>query len=99
VLAPQSVTFSLSKSSVKKGHKVTGKGKGSAAASGRKIELQIEKSGKWYDVASTHESASGAFKFKIKCSSDGTFKYRAVASDHAGYVEFGYSPARSLHVT
>jgi hypothetical protein len=99
VLAHQSVTFSLSKSSVKSGKKVTGKGKGSAAASGRKIELQIEKSGKWYDVASTHEKASGSFKFKIKGTSIGSHKYRAVANDHAGYVEFGYSPARTLHVT
>jgi hypothetical protein len=99
VLAAQSVTFSLSKSSVKTGHKVTGKGKGSAAAKGRKIELQVEKSGKWYDVASTKEKASGAFSFTIKGTSKETKKYRAVASDHAGYVEFGYSPARSLKVT
>jgi hypothetical protein len=99
VLAPQSVSFKLSKSSVKKGHKVKGKGKGSVAAKGRKIELQIEKSGKWYDVASTHEKASGSFSFKIKGTSKGSHKYRAVANDHAGYVEFGYSPARTLHVT
>jgi hypothetical protein len=98
ILAPQHVSFSLSKSSVKKGHKVTGKGKGSAAAKGRKVELQIEKSGKWFDVASTHEKSSGSFTFKIKGSSVGKHKYRAVASDHAGYVEFGYSAARTLTV-
>lgn len=98
ILAAQSVTFSLSKSSVKKGHKVTGKGKVRAAAKGRKIELQIEKSGKWFNVASTHEKGSGSFSFKIKGTSVGKAKYRAVASDHAGYVEFGYSVARSLTV-
>ena len=98
ILAPQTVSFTLSKSSVTKGHAVTGKGKGHAASKTRKIELQVEKAGRWYDVTSTHESASGAFSFKIKDSVVGTRKYRAVASDHAGYVEFGYSAARSLTV-
>jgi hypothetical protein len=98
ILAPQTASFSLSKSSVKKGHKVTGKGKVSPKAKGRKVELQIEKKGRWYDVTSTHESASGAFSFTIKGSSVGAAKYRAVASDHAGFVEFAYSSARSLTV-
>jgi hypothetical protein len=98
VLAGQSVTFALKKSSIKKGHKTTGEGKGRAAAHGRKVELQIEKSGRWYDVKSTHEKANGSFKFSIKGSHAGKFAYRAVASDLAGYVQFGYSPARSLHV-
>jgi hypothetical protein len=98
VLAPQSVSFALSPSSVKKGHKVTGTGKAHAAAKGRKIELQREKSGRWYDVASTHESSSGTFHFTIKAPLVGTLHYRAVASDHAGYVEFGYSAGRSVHV-
>jgi hypothetical protein len=98
VLAPQTVSFALTHSSDKKGHSVIGKGKGHAASKTRKIELQVEKSGRWYDVASTHESASGAFSFKIKDTVIGTRRYRAVASDHAGYVEFGYSAARSLTV-
>ena len=29
----------------------------------------------------------------------GTFNYRAVVSDLPGYLLFGYSAARSLHVT
>jgi hypothetical protein len=96
VLAHQSVSFAFTKSTVKKGHKTVGKGKGSAAAKGRAIELQVEKSGRWYDVKSTHEKSNGSFSFKIKATKSG--KYRAVASDHAGYVEFGYSAARTLHV-
>ncbi len=98
VLAPQSVSFSLSKSSIKKGHKVTGKGKVSKAAKGRKVWLQVERKGRWYNVASTKESSSGAFSFTIKGSAVGTFKYRAMADDHAGYVMFGYSSGHSLKV-
>lgn len=98
VLAHQSVSFKLSKSSVKKGHKVTGSGAAHAAAKGRKIELQVEKGGRWFDVASTHEKGGGSFSFKIKDTILGKRRYRAVASDHAGYVEFGYSVARSLTV-
>jgi hypothetical protein len=98
VLAHQSVTFSLKKSKLKKGHETTGSGKGSPKSHGRKVELQVEKSGRWYDVKSAHETSSGKFSFKIKGSKKGTFHYRAVASDHAGYVEYGYSPSRALKV-
>jgi hypothetical protein len=99
VLAGQSVTFALSKSSIGKGHRVTGSGKGSPAASGREVELQREKSGLWYTVATTHENSSGSFSFSIKGTSTGTFAYRAVAADLAGYVLYGYSSSRSLKVT
>jgi hypothetical protein len=99
VLAPQSVSFTLSKTSIKKGQTVAGSGKGSPAAKGRAIELQQLRSGLWYTIATTHESASGSFSFSIKGSGAGTFTYRAVASDLAGYVLYGYSAARSLRVT
>jgi len=98
VLATQKVTFALSKSSIKTGKKVKGKGTVTVAAKGRKVWLQIERKGLWYNVASTKESASGSFTFTIKGSSTGTFRYRAVANDHAGYVQFGYSSGRSLTV-
>jgi hypothetical protein len=99
VLAGQSVTFKLSRSSIRKGHTVTGSGKGSPAASGREVELQREKSGLWYTVATTHENSSGSFSFSIKGTSTGTFDYRAVAADLAGYVLYGYSSSQSLKVT
>jgi hypothetical protein len=99
VLAPQSVSFTLSKTSITKGRTVTGSGKGSAAAKGRAVQLQQLRSGRWYTIATTHESASGSFSFSIKGSGTGTFTYRAVASDLAGYVLYGYSAARSLRVT
>jgi hypothetical protein len=97
VLAHQGVTFALSKSSLKVGHHTTGKGTASAAAAGRKITLQIEHHGEWFTVTSTHEKASGAFSFTITAKSVGSATYRAVANDHAGYVQFGYSAARTLH--
>ena len=99
VLAAQNVSFTLSKSSISKGAAVTGSGKGSAPSKGRLIELQQLRSGEWYTIASTHESASGSFSFTIKGSSGGTFTYRAVASDWAGYVQYGYSASRSLKVS
>lgn len=99
VLGTQSVTFSLKASTIKQGRSTTGSGKGSPAASGRKVELQVERSGRWYDVATAHESSSGSFKFTIKGASAGHFDYRAVVSDLAGYLQYGYSAARSLHVT
>jgi hypothetical protein len=98
VLAHQSVSFAFTKSHVKKGHKTVGKGKAHAAAKGRTIELQVERSGRWYDVKSTHEKSNGSFSFTIKATRAGKVTYRAVAADHAGYVEFGYSSAHALHV-
>jgi hypothetical protein len=99
VLAGQSVSFTLKSSSIKKGKSTTGSGKGSPAGAGRLVTLQVERSGKWYNVATTHENGSGSFSFTIKGSSAGSFSYRAVASDLAGYLLYGYSPARTLRVT
>ncbi len=99
VLDSQSVSFSLKSSSVRKGKSTTGSGKGSPAAAGRVVWLQVERSGKWFTIATTHEKSGGTFSFTIKGSSDGTFPYRAVTSDLAGYLRFGYSNAKSLKVT
>jgi hypothetical protein len=98
VLAHQSVTFAYTHSTVKVGHSITARGKATFPAAGRKVELQVAKGSLWYDVKSTHESASGAFSFTIKGASVGSVKYRAVASDRAGYIQFGYSAARTLKV-
>ncbi len=62
VLARQDITFTLSKSSVKKGRTVTGSGTVRARAPGRLIKLQAERGGRWYTVGSTHETASGTFR-------------------------------------
>jgi hypothetical protein len=100
VLASQTVSFSLKSGTIRKGRSTTGSGKASPAGAGREISLQVEGSGGiWHTIATTHETASGSFKFTIKGASAGTFHYRAVASDRAGYLMFGYSAARSLHVT
>jgi hypothetical protein len=99
VLAPQTVSLSLSPTSIKVGSETTASGTGAPAASGRDIELQQEKSGLWYTVATTTEAVSGSFSFKIKGTAAGTFDYRAVAADLPGYVLYGYSSSQPLTVT
>jgi hypothetical protein len=101
VLQPQAVSFRLKSSSIGKGKSTTGAGQGSPAAAGRLVILQVERSGRWYDVkgATAHETNSGKFSFTIKGKSAGRFSYRAVVSDLAGYLQFGYSSARSLKVS
>jgi hypothetical protein len=100
ILESQSVSFKLKSSSIRKGKSTTGSGKASPAATGRVVTLQVQgNSGKWFVVATTHEKSGGSFSFTIKGTSVGRFSYRAVASDLAGYLEYGYSNAKSLRVT
>jgi hypothetical protein len=99
VLGTQSVSFSLKSSTIRNGHTTTASGKGSPAAKGRKVELQVERSGLWYTVATTREGNGGKFSFTIKGTSAGAHAYRAVVSDLAGYLQYGYSTARTLRVT
>lgn len=99
VLARQDITFTLSKSTVRKGRTVTGSGQVRPKAPGRVIQLQVERSGLWYTVGTARESASGTFKFTIRGNGTGSHEFRAVASDLAGYVMYGYSAARTLKVT
>ena len=99
VLAPQGVSFGLAKSTVGQGRTTVGSGKGTPIAKGRTVWLQVERSGKWYSVATTHESGTGSFSFTIKGGAAGTFDYRAVVSDFAGYLQYGYSAGRALKVS
>ena len=99
VLAAQHVSFSLKSSQIRAGHSTKGTGKGSPAATGRKVELQVERSGLWFTVATARERSGGSFSFTIKGSAVGRHDYRAVVSDFAGYLQYGYSSARSLRVT
>lgn len=99
VLASQSASFGLKVSTLKRGHSTTGSGIASPAAKGRVVQLQVQRSGLWYTVATAHEGSGGKFSFTIKATATGTFHYRAVVHDLAGYVMYGYSPARSLRVT
>jgi hypothetical protein len=102
VLAAQGVSFSIKSSSIRKGKSATASGKISPAAVGRLITLQVQGSGgKWFDVthATAHTKSGGSFSFTIKGSAAGSFRYRAVASDLAGYLMYGYSNAKSLRVT
>lgn len=99
VLAPQDVTFSLAASQIAVGGKTTGSGTAAPAEAGRQVELQVERSGLWYTTAATTEGSGGAFSFTIKDTTAGTFDYRAVVADQAGYQLYGYSPAQALQVT
>jgi hypothetical protein len=99
VLAAQSVSFGLHPSTIKKGKTTIGSGFASPAAPGRVVELQIGKAGLWHTVATTREGSGGSFSFTIKGTAPGTFYYRAVALDQAGYALYGYSHTRNLKVT
>jgi hypothetical protein len=102
VLATQGVSFKLQPSSIRPGKSATGSGRIGPHVSGRLVQLQERgRSGTWYNVkhGTTHTTSGGYFSFKITGGSKGTFKYRAVAGDLAGYLEYGYSNAGSLRVT
>jgi|HubBroStandDraft_1064217.scaffolds.fasta_scaffold04900_2 hypothetical protein len=99
VLAAQGVSFGIKPSGIRQGKSATGSGKISPAGAGRVVTLQVERSGRWYSVATTHSRSGGSFSFTIRGGSAGTFDYRAVASDLAGYLMYGYSNSQSLHVT
>jgi hypothetical protein len=99
LMAAQSVTFSLKPATIKKGQSATASGTATPAGAGRLVTLQIERSGRWYSVATTKESGTGSFSFTIKGTSAGKFSYRAVVSEVAGYLQYGYSAAKTLQVT
>jgi hypothetical protein len=99
VLAAQSASLLLKSSTIKRGSSTTASGVASPAAKGRVVQLQVERSGLWFTVATTHETSTGKFSFTIKGTVAGAFSYRAVVHDLAGYVLYGYSAARTLRVT
>jgi hypothetical protein len=99
ILAPQSVTVSLSAASIAVGGHSTLSGKVSPKLSGRPVQLQLEKAGKWYAAASTTEASSGKFAFTITGAAAGTTAYRAVVKGVPGHYLYGYSGSVKLTVT
>jgi hypothetical protein len=99
VLATQGISFTLKSSRVKKGRSTTGSGRGFPAASGRLVSLQVERHGLWFTVGTAHENGTGSYRFTIKGNKVGVHAYRAVVSDWAGYLQYGYSVSRSLRVS
>jgi hypothetical protein len=99
VLQAQAVSFRLKSSRIRRGKSTVASGTVKPAGPGRVVTLQVERGGAWYNVATTKEKGGGSFGFAIKGKSAGTFTYRAVVSDLAGYLKFGYSGAQSLRVT
>jgi hypothetical protein len=98
VLAAQGITLRLKLSRIRRGHSTTGSGRGFPAAKGRLVSLQVQRRGLWFTIATTHEGTGGSYSFKIKGAVLGTHRYRAVVSDLAGYLQFGYSNGHSLRV-
>jgi hypothetical protein len=99
VLAAQSVTLRLKSAVVRAGRADAASGTASPARSGRLVQLQQERAGRWYPVATARENASGSFSFRIAGSAPGRHEYRAVVADLPGRLLYGYSPARTVRVT
>jgi hypothetical protein len=99
VLAAQSVTLRLKSAVVRAGHADAASGTASPARSGRLVQLQQERAGRWYPVATARENAGGSFSFRIAGTAPGRHEYRAVVADLAGRLLYGYSPARTVRVT
>ena len=98
VLAPQPVTFTLSKSKLGPGTGGTGSGVGSSPEAGRTVQLQELGGGSWHNFASTTEDAKGDFSFKIAGRSVGKYTFRVRANLLPGYLQYGYSASQTLRV-
>lgn len=98
VLAPQPISFKLSKNKVRPNAGVKGSGVGSAPTAGRAVELQELRHGLWYAIATTHEKADGKYSFHIGGHAAGKYTFRASVTDVPGYYQYGYSSSRTLTV-
>lgn len=92
VLDGQSVRVHLQVARVKVGHATLVLGTANPAIAGDVVLLERLKAGRWYPVASTHESG-GAFRFRVPGETE---SYRAVAREDPGLYEYGYSNAVTL---
>jgi hypothetical protein len=99
ILAPQSVTVALSKTTIALGATTTLSGKVSPKIAARPVQLQYEKSGKWYTEATVAEKATGKFAFTITGATAGSTVYRAVVVGVAGHYLYGYSKSVTVKVT
>jgi hypothetical protein len=73
---PQTVTFKLSKKSVKKNTKVTFSGTVSPATAGT-VQIQKKKNGVFSNWKAAKLGSSGKYSLKVKMTKKGTFYYRA----------------------
>jgi hypothetical protein len=93
VLNTQTVHVALAAVRLKVGHTTTLHGTASPRLAAQTVTLQRLVHGEWYPVATTKESAAGAFVFKVSAV---TRSYRAVVNEKPGYYEYGYSNAVTL---
>jgi hypothetical protein len=99
ILAPQSVTVALSKTTIALGATTTLSGKVSPKLAARPVQLQYEKSGKWYVEETVPEKATGKFAFTITGAAAGSRVYRAVVVGVPGHYLYGYSKSVTVKVT
>ena len=65
---------------------------------GRKVSLQVDRSGTWESVAVGTQSSSGNATFPLSAGAPGSYSYRARAAAASGAATY-FSPARTLKVT
>jgi hypothetical protein len=96
ILNPQFVSIKLKQSKVRPGRSTTLTGAVRPELKGQLVTLE-RKSGKdWFNVTTTHESASGTFSFTVPGKAE---TYRAVVAYQPGYYLYGYSNSVSLAVS
>lgn len=93
VLLAQGVHVVLGAVRLKVGHTTTLHGTAGPRLPGQAVILERLDAGLWYPVSVSHESATGAFSFRIPAV---TRTYRAVVNEKLGYYEYGYSNAVTL---
>ena len=93
ILNPQDVRIKLAKTTVKPGHSTKLIGSVTPRLKNQKVTLERLSGRRWYTVATTHESAAGAFSFTVPGMTD---TYRAVVAYQPGYYLYGYSKPVTL---
>lgn len=90
-------TIALSKTSVKRGTKVTLSGNVTSYYKGETVKQQRYQSGAWRTVASTKVLSNGKYRFTVTTPKKGTYKYR-VLSEPTKLHMTGVSTGRTLKV-
>lgn len=98
VLNGQDIKIAIRPSSVVLHAHATVSGKSGPVLPDQLVQLEVERSHKWYVVAHTRESHTGTFTFRVAATKVGTFDYRAVVAGETGAYLIGYSNSAALRV-
>ncbi|MFZ2057053.1 MAG: hypothetical protein WAV54_06565 [Acidimicrobiales bacterium] len=88
ILNAQWVAIKLAASRVYIGTPTLLSGQAAPHLTGQVVTLEKLSTGRWYNVATTHESSAGKFSFAVPGTTE---TYRAVVSYEPGYYLYGYS--------